>query len=1035
MFSRSRRALGAQFLSVVFGVLSLAGCGGDDTSPAPDGGADTGVADAASRCASDSECDDGLFCTGLEVCQPGGTGADARGCVTSALPPCMDGRLCNEPRRDCETDCGALTDADSDGSAAVECGGNDCDDGDGTRRPGAAEECDFGGHDEDCNPATFGAQDLDHDGYVDARCCNGTNCGDDCNDGNATIHPTQAEVCNHRDDDCNGAVDDGAQLAGFADMDNDLHGDPATPRLDCAGAAHFSTLGDDCDDADPTRHPAQPEFCDGEDNDCNGVVDDGTHAVTWYRDGDGDGVGSGASGTVVSCTPQPGYSLLGTDCDDARRGVSPGALEVCDGLDDDCNGLADFSVSLGNFEDDDGDGHIDLACPRVGDDCDDFDPSSYPGALELCDWRDNDCDGVPDSGSAMGQWYLDSDGDSYGDSARPATTSCDPQVGRASRGGDCDDSSAAVHPGVADLCNGYDDDCDGELDENSNRVAFYRDADDDGAGTGLPVFACLAPPGVVALPNDCDDANASIGPLSAEVCNGIDDDCDEDIDEGVVGTFYPDADGDGFGVMSTDTRTGCTAPAGYALGTSDCDDARAAVHPGADEVCDALDDDCNGTLDDALAANASCAALHTSDATCTAGVCAIGTCASTYRDCDRAAANGCEVDTATSAGNCSACGNACNPGDSCAASACDHSPVVQLAGAGNSMCARRASGGVACWGAGLNGVLGNGGSADQHTPTAVFGLTDAADISLGLTDACAARRTGEVVCWGLNAYGELGDGTTRQRSLPAPVRGVSDAVQVAVSGHVGCAVRRTGGVVCWGDNARGELGNGTLTPSFVPTPVAGLTNAVDVATVEQSVCAVLATGAVECWGYGANYHLGDGTTADRLAPGPVVPGVTDAVQITGTGTSGGAYPYDGYLVRLAGGGVLGWGTNGDANLGSTTPGAAPTPVAAAGVAGAVDVCVGVYQGCAVSRAGSVVCWGSSPTGGLGRGFLDSHTFAPGPLVPALDDGVAVASGDHFACAARSSTGGVACWGENALGQLGDGTTTPRSTFTPVLNLP
>jgi hypothetical protein len=127
---------------------------------------------------------------------------------------------------------------------------------------------------------------------------------------------------------------------------------------------------------------------------------------------------------------------------------------------------------------------------------------------------------------------------------------------------------------------------------------YYRDADGDGYGNpSVTTQACSAPAGYVSNSSDCNDSNAAVHPGATEVCNGIDDNCNGQIDEGVKNTYYRDADGDGYGNPNVTTQA-CSAPAGYVSNSSDCDDSNAAVHPGATEVCNGIDDNCNGQVDE-----------------------------------------------------------------------------------------------------------------------------------------------------------------------------------------------------------------------------------------------------------------------------------------------------------------------------------------------------------------------------------------------------------------------------------------------------
>ncbi len=271
--------------------------------------------------------------------------------------------------------------------------------------------------------------------------------------------------------------------------------------------------------------------------------------------------------------------MLGTDCDDDDPAVNPDAEEVCNGVDDDCSGEVDD-------RDMDGDGAVDQACggPAETSDCDDTDPEIHPGAVEDCsDGVDNDCDESVD--------YDDHDGDGY------YSDDCG--------GDDCDDADSGVHPQAVEQCDDVDWDCDGEsldvdadddgwydpdcggddcdesdpdihpgaidhcddgVDNDCDGVIDFEDADDDG---DQPI-SCGG--------SDCDDRDPFISGTLDETCgDGEDNDCDGTIDNA-------DLDGDGH--------------VAEACGGDDCDDEQAAVHPGMIEHCDGLDADCDGDLAD-----------------------------------------------------------------------------------------------------------------------------------------------------------------------------------------------------------------------------------------------------------------------------------------------------------------------------------------------------------------------------------------------------------------------------------------------------
>jgi hypothetical protein len=204
----------------------------------------------------------------------------------------------------------------------------------------------------------------------------------------------------------------------------------------------------DCDDADPERHPGAEERCDGEDDDCDGQTDeDATDALAWHPDADGDGFGD-PDVLVAACEAPEAHLSDASDCDDAAAGVHPGADEICNATDDDCDGDTDEDASDATWS------------------------------------------------------YEDADGDGFG--GPTAVRGCEAPAGYVGSDDDCDDGSAAVHPGAAESCDGVDEDCDGTTDEDATDGGwFYEDADGDGFGGGPPAWACDG----VEQGWDCDDAD------------------------------------------------------------------------------------------------------------------------------------------------------------------------------------------------------------------------------------------------------------------------------------------------------------------------------------------------------------------------------------------------------------------------------------------------------------------------------------------------------------------------------------------------
>ncbi|MCO4747395.1 MAG: hypothetical protein KC912_21525 [Proteobacteria bacterium] len=463
---------------------------------------------------------------------------------------------------------GASVVACAPGVAVVNVGG-DCDDNDATFFPGGTEIC-GDGQDQDCSGADLvcNPTDTDGDGFCGGGCTDGSRPGD-CNDGDASINPWAIEGCDAVDEDCDGLVDE------HLTTDND--GDGFTAVGSCEGSA------DDCNDWIVGVFPGATEACNGLDDDCDGIIDEGVRI-----DADGDGF------------PGPGCALIGVpeDCDDTDPDVFPGQEEVANNsTDDDCDGTEDEDPTT---DDDDGDGYCEgpvCSSPTVlPGDCDDTDPTVNPGpaAIEIIDGIDNDCDGNIDDGATTG---LDRDGDGY--------TIAD---------GDCNDLDSDVHPDATERCNGFDDDCDGyvpaiEIDADGDLLSACEGDCDDTRANVRPGLAedcndgldnnCSGEAdedsdhdadGYTTCAGDCIDLDAKVNPgADEESCNQLDDDCDGTVDEGL------DADHDGVIACTVAQLEGGCVPD---LVVCDCDDNNRQVAPGLAEICgDGLDNDCDGTVD------------------------------------------------------------------------------------------------------------------------------------------------------------------------------------------------------------------------------------------------------------------------------------------------------------------------------------------------------------------------------------------------------------------------------------------------------
>jgi hypothetical protein len=519
----------------------------------------------------------------------------------------------------------------------------DCKPLDPKVNPGALEKCN--GIDDDCdgivdNQDATGCKtfylDADKDGFGEehtTQClCQGS--GDyvvtvagDCDDMDAAIHPGAKEVCDGVDSNCDNNADDGfpdTDMDGTADcIDADDDNDGVDDGLDncplVANANQADTDGDaagdacdkdddndgfsdilDCQPLDPMAFPGAQEQCNDEDDDCDGKTDEegaaGCSIV--YRDQDGDGYGKNGDSKCL-CMPQAPYvAIVDGDCADQNPQINPAAPELCDGIDNNCSGKADES-----FTDTDKDGVANCV-----DDDDDAD--GIPDAEDNCvlqpnpEQADSDMDGMGDICDK------DDDNDSYADPL------------------DCKPLDPKVNPGMDEKCNGHDDDCDGAVDDENalGCKVYYIDEDADGFGVAAQLKCLCAKAGAFTtmLAGDCVDSDAAVNPSAAETCDGIDNDCDNSIDEGFTNSDTDpladcvDTDDDNDGVP--DPSDNCpTVPNPDQLDSDkdgqgnlcdgdadgdgtpdplDCDPKDPGAYPGAEEKCNGKDDDCDGLKDE-----------------------------------------------------------------------------------------------------------------------------------------------------------------------------------------------------------------------------------------------------------------------------------------------------------------------------------------------------------------------------------------------------------------------------------------------------
>ena len=349
---------------------------------------------------------------------------------------------------------------------------------------------------------------------------------------------------------------------------------------------------------------------------------------------------------------------------------------------------------------------------------------------------------------------------------------------------------------------------------------------------------------------------------------------------------------------------------------------------------------------------------------------------------------------------------------------------VQVATGRLHSCALFPNGSAQCWGSNGSGSIGDGTSGNVRlTPVAVSGLAGAVQLDAGI-HTCALLADGTSECWGYNIYGQVGDGTLLDRSTPTEVAGQSEVVQVAAGGDHACALLAVGQVRCWGDNGSGQLGDGTSgTDRSTPVAVSGLSGVVWIDAGEDHTCAVLFDRTARCWGFNGSGQLGDETSGtNRVTPVAVSNGSGATLTLVDEIALGGNHT----CALRTNGLVFCWGFNFFGQLGDGLSGVGANASAPRLVGGgtARSITAGANHTCWEGADGLTRCWGANVNGQIGDNSPGTDRSTP-TLVPLAIGVTSVAGGGSHTCGG-SEDGTVRCWGRNAAGQIGDNTVTQRN---------
>jgi hypothetical protein len=466
----------------------------------------------------------------------------------------------------------------------------DCNDANAAIKPGAQEVCDANDVDEDCDGQTDDSDasvtgkityypDADHDNFGSAIAAGIAYCNPpawfttnktDCNDANAAIYPGKAEACNLLDDDCDLLIDENAGIIYYADNDDDNYGNILSFVITCTMPNGYTTNNTDCNDNNAGINPGAAEICNSVDDNCNILIDDGAGGITYYLDADSDSYGNPLVSITTCNTPPVGFVTNGNDCNDLNSLINPAAIDICDGIDNNCNSLTDENAIEVT---------ITLSGSATGCKSESITLTATGSDIESYKWyKGTNPNSV--AGQTNSTYTLNYDNttvkavvsNSFGCTATSETVTLSSILSPSA-------TITVLNGGNLDLCSGAVT-LSTSGGENYTRQWYRNDMEIAGA-TGTTHVPSTAGSYTLKVTNNsgCSKTSSTVPVI------------------GLV-TYYIDADGDGFGSSSDPGTVYCETPQGAVTNNGDCNDANNNINPGAADICDGKDNNCNGITDE-----------------------------------------------------------------------------------------------------------------------------------------------------------------------------------------------------------------------------------------------------------------------------------------------------------------------------------------------------------------------------------------------------------------------------------------------------